>query len=106
MDLGRDRHPDKYYYNIVFLYVDDTVIGSYNLSGVLAKFSRRFDMTTGANGSTFLGLNVWQDPSTFEITISFKDYLEENLLRLASLPSFEVTLPKVVGILLLSLIHI
>ena len=62
-------------------------------------------MTTSDNGSIFLGLNVWQDPTTFEITISFKDYLEETLLRLASLPSSEVTLPKVVGILLwLSLI--
>ena len=66
----------QYYYDIVFLYVDDTAIGSYDLPGILAEFSRRFEMTTGTNGSTFLGLNVWQDPTTYEIHINFKDYLE------------------------------
>ena len=68
----------RFYYEMVFLYVDDTAIGTYDLDSFMdTEMSRRFEMTTGANGSTFLGLNVWQNPSTFEITINFKDYLEE-----------------------------
>jgi hypothetical protein len=55
---GFGRPHGKYYYEIVFLYVDDTAIGSYDLPGVISEFSRRFEMTTGDNGSTFLGLNI------------------------------------------------
>ena len=48
----------------------------------MSEFSRRFEMTTGKNGSTFLDLNIWQNPLTFEIKINFKDYLKEWKRRL------------------------
>ena len=61
-----------YYYEIVFLHIGDIAIGSYDLPDILAEFARRFEITTGDNGATFLGLNVWQDPRTHEITLNLR----------------------------------
>jgi len=89
----------KYYFSIGLLYVDDILLTSHDITELVNTFSRRFDITTGANGSRFLGFNLYQDEKTREIRITFEDYLDRAVEHVESLPEEEVTIHTMVGIL-------
>jgi hypothetical protein len=78
-------HGGKHYFSIGLLYVDDILIASHDITA-LVTFQRRFEITFGENGSRFLGFNLYQDPKSHEITITFEDYLDRAVEHVESLP--------------------
>ena len=92
-------HAGKHYFSIGLLYVDDILIASHDITELVESFGRRFEITFGANGSRFLGFNLTQNPDTYEITITFEDYLDRAVEHVESLPDEEITIFTMVGIL-------
>jgi hypothetical protein len=89
----------KHYFSIGLLCVDDILLASHDVTELVNTFSRRFDITTGENGSRFLGFNLYQDKDTHEIRTTFEDYLDRAVEHVESLPEEEVTVHTMVGIL-------
>jgi len=96
--MSISSHNEKHYFSIGLLYVDDILIASHDITILVETFGRRFEITFGANGSRFLGFNLYQDPDTYEIKITFEDYLDRAVEHVESLPEEEVAIFMMVGI--------
>ena len=82
----------KHYFSIGLLYVGDILLASHDVTELVKTFARSFDITIRDNGSRFLGFNLYQDPDTYEIRITFEDYLHRVVGHVNSLPEEEVTI--------------
>ena len=77
----------------------DVLLASHDATGLAETFARRYGITIGENGSRFPGFNLFQDPGTFEIRITFEGYLQRAVEHVESLPEEEATIHTMLGIL-------